>query len=61
VLTTDLVMGLNSLFLHVTPKARGYKTVEHMTIVLYLVTGKLTLLCYLTTENNEGKQWLPAF
>jgi hypothetical protein len=45
-LTTALREGLNSLFLGVKSKARGYRTVEYMTAMLYFVAGKLTLPCY---------------
>jgi hypothetical protein len=38
--------GLNSLFSAVERKARGYRSVEYMTTILYLVAGKLTLPCY---------------
>jgi transposase len=42
-LTTAFMEGLNSLFSAVKRKARGYRTVEHMTAMLYFVAGKLTL------------------
>ena len=45
-LTTAYMEGLNSLFSAVKRKARGYRTVEYMTSMLYFVAGKLTLLCY---------------
>ena len=45
-LTTALMEGLNSLFSAVKRKARGYRSVEYMTTVLYFVAGKLTLPCY---------------
>jgi transposase len=38
--------GLNSLFSAVKRKARGYRTVEYMTTMLYFVAGKLTLPCH---------------
>ena len=38
--------GLNSLFLDVKRKARGYRSVEDMTTMLHFVAGKLTLPCY---------------
>jgi transposase len=44
-LTTAFMEGLNSLFSAVQRKARGYRTVECMTAMLYLVAGKLTLPC----------------
>jgi hypothetical protein len=34
-------------------KARGYRTVEYMTSLLYFVAGKLTLPCYGPTENSD--------
>ena len=45
-LTTAYMKGLNSLFSAVKCKARGYRTVEYMTSMLYFVAGKLTLPCY---------------
>jgi len=45
-LTTAYMEGLNSLFSAVNRKARGYRTVEYMTSMLYFVAGKLTLPCY---------------
>ena len=45
-LTTTYMEGLNSLFSAVKRKARGYRTVEYMTSMLYFVAGKLTLPCY---------------
>ena len=45
-LTTAYMEGLNSLFSAVKRKARGYRTVEYMTSMLYFVAGKLTLPCY---------------
>ena len=45
-LTTAFMEGLNSLFSAVKRKARGYRSVEYMTTVLYFVAGKLTLPCY---------------
>jgi transposase len=38
--------GIYSLFSAVKRKARGYRTVEYMTSMLYFVAGKLTLPCY---------------
>jgi transposase len=38
--------GLNSLFSAGKRKARGYRSVEYITTVLYFVAGKLTLPCY---------------
>ncbi len=45
-LTTAYMEGLNSLFSAVKRKARGYRTVEYMTSMLYFVAGKLTMPCY---------------
>jgi transposase len=45
-LTTAFMEGLNSLFSAVKRKARGYRSVEYITTVLYFVAGKLTLPCY---------------
>jgi len=45
-LTTAYMEGLNSLFSAVKRMARGYRTVEYMSSMLYFVAGKLTLLCY---------------
>ena len=45
-LTTAYMEGLNSLFSAVKRKARGYRTVEYMTAMLYFVAGKLTLPCH---------------
>jgi transposase len=45
-LTTAYMEGLNSLFSAVKRKARGYRTVEYMTSMLYFIAGKLTLPCY---------------
>ena len=45
-LTTAFMEGLNSLFSAVKRKARGYRSVEYMTTMLYFVAGKLTLPCY---------------
>ena len=45
-LTTAYMEGLNSLFSAMERKARGYRTVEYMTSMLYFVAGKLTLPCY---------------
>jgi len=38
--------GLNSLLSAVKRNARGYRTGEYMTVMLYFVAGKLTLPCY---------------
>jgi hypothetical protein len=40
---------LNSQLSAVKPKARGYRTVEYMTAMLYFAAGKLTLSCHLPT------------
>ena len=45
-LTTAFMEGLNSLFSAVKRKARGYRSAEYMTTMLYFVAGKLTLPCY---------------
>jgi transposase len=45
-LTTDFMERLNSLFSVLKRKARGYRTVEYMTAMLYLVAGKLILPCH---------------
>ena len=45
-LTTAFMEGLNSLLSAVKRKARGYRSVEYMTTMLYFVAGKLTLPCY---------------
>jgi transposase len=45
-LTPALIEGLNGLFSAVKRKARGYRSVEYMTTMLYFVSGKLTLPCY---------------
>jgi transposase len=45
-LTTAFMEGLNRLFSAVKRKARGYRTVEYMTTMLYFVAGKLTLPCH---------------
>jgi hypothetical protein len=42
----ELTPLLNSLFSAVKRKARGYRSVEYMTTMLYFVAGKLTLPCY---------------
>ncbi len=44
-LTTAFMEGINSLFSAVKRRARGYRTVEYMTAMLYFVAGKLTLPC----------------
>jgi len=45
-LTTAFMEGLNSLFSAVKRRARGYRSVEYMTAMLYFVAGKLSLPCY---------------
>jgi transposase len=45
-LTTAFMEGLNSLFSAVKRKARGYRSVEYMTTMLYFVAGKLAIPCY---------------
>jgi transposase len=44
--TTAFMEGLNSLFSAVERRARGYRTVEYMTTMVYFVAGKLTLPCH---------------
>jgi transposase len=44
-LTIAFMEGLNSLFSALKREARGYRTVEYMTATLYIVAGKLTVLC----------------
>jgi hypothetical protein len=43
---TAFMEELNSPFSVMKRKARGYRTVEHKTAMLYVVAGKLTLQCY---------------
>ncbi len=45
-LTNAFMNGLNRLFSVVKREARGYRTVEYMTTMLYFVTGKLIQLCH---------------
>jgi transposase len=45
--------GLNSLFSAVKRKARGYRTVECMTAMLYFVAQKIILPCYGPTKSIE--------
>jgi transposase len=45
-LTTAFMEGLKRMFSALKRKARGYRTVEYMTTMLYIVAGKLTLPCY---------------
>lgn len=42
-LTTAFLEGLNSFFSATKRKARGYKSVEYLKIMLYFVAGKLTI------------------
>ena len=42
-LTTAFLEGLNSVFSAVKRKARGYRSTEYMTTMLYLVAGKLEI------------------
>ena len=44
-LTTTYMKGLNSLLSAVRRKARGYRTVEYMTDIVYFDAGNLTLTC----------------
>jgi transposase len=45
-LTTAFLEGLNSLFSATTRKARGYRSPEHQTAMLYFVAGKLEIPHY---------------
>ena len=45
-LTTAFLEGLNSLFSAVKRKARGYRSLEYMTTMLYFVDGKLEMPYY---------------
>ena len=45
-LTTAFLEGLNSLFSAVKRKARGYRSTEHQTAMLYFVAGKLEIPYY---------------
>ena len=45
-LTTAFLEGLNSLFSATKRKARGYRSVEHQTTMLYFVAGKLEIPHY---------------
>ena len=45
-LTTAFLEGLNSLFSAVKRKARGYRTTEQQTAMLYFVAGKLEIPYY---------------
>ena len=45
-LTTGFLEGLNSLFSATKRKARGYKSIEYQTAMLYFVAGKLQIPCY---------------
>ena len=45
-LTTAFLEGLNSVFSAVKRKARGYRSTEYMTTMLYLVAGKLQIPYY---------------
>jgi hypothetical protein len=38
--------GLNSCFSTVKRKARGYRTIESLTAILYFIAGKLIIPCY---------------
>lgn len=44
-LSTGYLEGLNSVFSAVKRKARGYRSIEYMTTMLYFVAGKLQLPC----------------
>ena len=45
-LTTAFLEGLNSLFSATKRKARGYRTIEYQTAMLYFVAGKLEIPYY---------------
>ena len=45
-LTTAFMEGLNSLFSATKRKARGYRSIEYQTAMLYFVAGKLEIPCY---------------
>lgn len=45
-LSTAFMEGLNSVFSAVKRKARGFRSAEHMTAMLYFVSGKLSLPSY---------------
>jgi transposase len=45
-LTTGFLEGLNSLFSATKRKARGYKSIEYQTAMLYFVAGKLQIPYY---------------
>ena len=45
-LTTAFLEGLNSLFSATKRKARGYRSIEHQTAMLYFVAGKLEIPHY---------------
>jgi transposase len=45
-LTTAFLEGLNSLFSAVKRRARGYRSSEYQTAMLYFVAGKLEIPCY---------------
>jgi len=45
-LTTAFLEGLNSLFSATKRKARGYRSTEYQTAMLYFVAGKLEIPCY---------------
>jgi len=45
-LTTAFLEGLNSVFSAVKRKARGYRSIEYMTTMLYFVAGRLEIPYY---------------
>jgi transposase len=45
-LSTAFMEGMNSVFSAVKRKARGFKSVEYLTVMLYFVGGKLSLPSY---------------
>jgi len=45
-LSTGFMEGINSVFSDVKRKARGFRSAEYMTCMLYFVAGKLSLTLY---------------
>ena len=45
-LSNYFLEGLNSVFSAVKRKARGYRSIEYMTTMLYFVAGKLEIPYY---------------
>ena len=52
-LVTAFMERLNSPFSVVKRKARRYRTVENMIAMLHFIDGKLSLPCYLHTDNSS--------